>query len=606
MGHQFTKMTLIGMPQPHAVPLRPALISDIRFTNVQINLASDAGIDTTAWNIDPDLIQDRPPVNSKGSHAFAANWPNPTTYPGSNLRVPYRIKTVDFSEAEVTTIRDSLFEMCGDLEGCVDFYDDTYTEAYDSKYILIRNTDEQGTHDPGCWSSLGFTNPSTYQSLNLGHGCVYQSTVQHEFMHALGFLHEQSRPDRDQHIDILWDNIIPDMHSQFWKMETSDWQDLEESYDLKSVMHYEGWSFLTEEAASVGNSSIVYKDTNDRFLSDPPAMSSSDIQQMLRRYGEVCQARTDLLYCNSDETDWTVGHQYYFPFQKCDGWANCNNEADEGFDVCQDLGCGTRMEVTGAGYNDGIYDMDTSGYTNGRTSYFRADPPTYLYSWSGNSNWHFGPELNGGSAYAWGTSAKCPTDAVWNSHGDNGWGVDEDFEVNCIEGCNDITTVPPTTITIPDGSIPCVPGFADAGYYYAEDECDGTAQCDNGQDENYGLCGEGGCGEVLEIEGSLLEINGYYSIRYSNGLMNRRVHYERVEPTNMSRTVPFMHLEKVDGKSGPIFRRHASVVQLTRLLNQQLFRAHPLLRRRQRPQRQLNRHGTRTYAPKTPTRSTTG
>merc|ERR1712021_148714 len=81
----------------------------------------------------------------------------------------------------------------------------------------------------------------------------------------------------------------------------------------------------------------------------------------------------------------------------------------------------------------------------------------------------------------------CPTDAVWNSHGDNGWEVDEDFEVNCIEGCNDITTVPPTTITIPDGSIPCVPGFAEAGHYYAEDECDGTAQCDNGQDENYGL-----------------------------------------------------------------------------------------------------------------------
>merc|ERR1712021_255184 len=61
--------------------------------------------------------------------------------------------------------------------------------------------------------------------------------------------------------------------------------------------------------------------------------------------------------------------------------------------------------------------------------------------------------------------------------------------------------------------------------------------------------------------------------------------------TNVPRTVHFMRLEKVDGKSGPIFRRHASVVQLIRLLNRQLVRAQPLLRRRQRPQRQLNRHG---------------
>lgn len=57
-----------------------------------------------------------------------------------------------------------------------------------------------------CWGQVGYKGKMTI--LSMGDGCEYKYVMTHELGHVIGFYHEHQRSDRDEFVEILWDNIV--------------------------------------------------------------------------------------------------------------------------------------------------------------------------------------------------------------------------------------------------------------------------------------------------------------------------------------------------------------------------------------------------------------
>ncbi|KAJ4427739.1 hypothetical protein ANN_25392, partial [Periplaneta americana] len=112
---------------------------------------------------------------------------------------------------------------------CVKFVERSPSEH--PNYILF-------TERPcGCCSFVGKRGNGP-QAISIGKNCDKFGIVVHELGHVVGFWHEHTRPDRDDHVQIVRENIMTGQEYNFNKLTEEEVNSLNLPYDYDSIMHY--------------------------------------------------------------------------------------------------------------------------------------------------------------------------------------------------------------------------------------------------------------------------------------------------------------------------------------------------------------------------------
>ncbi|XP_028846998.1 high choriolytic enzyme 1 isoform X2 [Denticeps clupeoides] len=187
--------------------------------------------------------------------------------PGSNCRwpksvdgfvyLPYIISS-QYNDMDRITIETGMLDIASVT--CIKFVPRTH----EANYVDIQPK-------LGCWSFLGMTGGAQTLSLQ-SPNCMWSGVASHEFMHALGFVHEQSRSDRDYHVTILWENIIQGQRHNFQKHKTNN---LNTAYDYSSIMHYGKYAFSED-----GEPTIIPKQDPNIHIGQRDGPSATDIHKI--------------------------------------------------------------------------------------------------------------------------------------------------------------------------------------------------------------------------------------------------------------------------------------------------------------------------------------
>uniref|UniRef100_A0A665UA95 Metalloendopeptidase n=1 Tax=Echeneis naucrates TaxID=173247 RepID=A0A665UA95_ECHNA len=211
--------------------------------------------------VDSEMEKNADPCTSRG-----CKWGK---YTDGKVYIPYYIAS-HFSSREKAIITRGLESFSS--FSCIRFRP---SRSSDRDWLSIESQN-------GCYSFVGRRGGKQVVSL-ARRGCLYHGTVQHELLHALGFNHEQTRSDRDNHIRVLLQNVQSGMEHNFRKIATLNQGT---PYDYNSVMQYHKYAFSKNNQPTmlpIPNANVSFGNAKE--------MSRNDIARLNTLYGccECCQ-----------------------------------------------------------------------------------------------------------------------------------------------------------------------------------------------------------------------------------------------------------------------------------------------------------------------------
>ncbi|CAJ0568514.1 unnamed protein product, partial [Mesorhabditis spiculigera] len=182
-----------------------------------------------------------------------------------NNIVPYAVSP-QYTSQQKQIIRSSLRGM--EKISCFRFVE----RKSEKDYVFIVPLD-------GCYSYVGRIGGG--QLMSLSPDCLADFIIWHEMMHAIGFEHEHQRPDRDNHLTVKYENVIPAQMVNFEKIRANE-VDYPDKYDYSSLMHYDSYAFgKLDEKRKVRMATMIPKKAGVS-LGDNMAFSPTDIRKLNR------------------------------------------------------------------------------------------------------------------------------------------------------------------------------------------------------------------------------------------------------------------------------------------------------------------------------------
>ncbi|UJR36495.1 hypothetical protein I4U23_029216 [Adineta vaga] len=166
------------------------------------------------------------------------------------------------------------------------------TTTTNTSYISFRRDD-----DYGCSSPVGYdaTDPTSVILISAYCSGIIGS-IMHEIGHTLGFIHTQSRIDRDNYVSLVSANIMEDYAGNFykWYYGTIKFTDTTFPYDFGSFMHYDGYGFSKN-----GDATIIPIDTRyQRTIGQREKAAFYDYKQINRLY--FSRTECPLMFTNNN------------------------------------------------------------------------------------------------------------------------------------------------------------------------------------------------------------------------------------------------------------------------------------------------------------------